>query len=87
MVKVNGKQNICEVWGLQDLNLLSLMGNVSKEATKSVPIESYGAVVKEEPCFQTKWCPIPCSEHELSFSQIRMGIYTLYDLIGNGILV
>ena len=39
-VKVNGKHSICEVWGLQDPNLLSLMGNVSKEATKSVPTES-----------------------------------------------
>ena len=45
-------------------------------------MEFNGAVVKEEPHFQTK-----CSEHELSFSQIRMGFYTLYDLIENGILV
>ena len=42
--------------GLQDMHLLSLMRNVLKEATKSVPTESNGSVVKEEPHFQTKWC-------------------------------
>ena len=71
---VNGKQSICEVWGFQDPNLLSLMGNVSEEATKSVTTESNGEVVKEEPHFRPNG--VPCSEHELWFSQIRMGIYT-----------
>ena len=60
-----------------DPNLLSLIENVSKEATKSVPTESNGAVVKEEPHFRTKWCSNIIFEHDLSFSQIRMGVYKI----------